>query len=156
MAKPIPAPDEMDLREPTERDVKGALEIEPMALQEEFVRVPADLGYWNMQYAKWYARARRAYADRKRVEAQALLDVKAQAQAAGEKITEAVAGARVEVDPRVVDARRREVDTEARQVFAYGIVDSLRTKSAMLQSLGAHIRAERDPVVKEETASNRR
>lgn len=129
---------------PSYNDVREQLTIDPVRLEEDFVRTPADLGYWNTQCAMWASRYKKAENDRKKTYAEVRVEVEDAVREAGGKATVDRLDALVLVDHRYVAAQEREMEALERKEFAFGIVDSLRHKADMLVSLGAHVRQEKE------------
>jgi hypothetical protein len=139
--------------------LKDCVRIEPLALEEEFVRMPADLAYWNERYAK----AVRAHliakidGDRSRAWARQALRIKFTNpenahMLGGGKVTEALLESHITVYPSVRAADDAEIEAEAKKIRLHGIIEAIRTKRDMLISLGANMRAEmqNDPMIKNE------
>ena len=136
---------------------KDCSDIIPEAVQEEFVRVPADLAYWNAKYAV----ALRVFLKAKTYEKQleALLSIEhREVLLKNGKATEKAVEQVVNSDERMVEARNSLIDAEVNKVHVWGILDAIRTKKEMLISLGAHIRQEMgdDPTVKAAYADAKR
>jgi hypothetical protein len=130
-----------------------AVKIEPLALQEEFVRLPSDLAYWNARYAD----AQRTFLVRKleldQLNARLRIELRERLLVTESKVTESMVDSRVELDDRYGNARLAMVEAEADKMHKYGAVDALRAKRDMLVSLGAHVRAEmqHDPQLRDES-----
>lgn len=130
--------------------------LDPLALDEEFVRLPADLAYWNERYAGAIRAHLVAKLDAAQVEAAVTLEIREEAAATGAKLTVADVEKRVELDPRVANAHVRLVETDAARQHARLRCESVAAKRDMLQSLGAKVRAEMaDPMVREQFAGRR-
>jgi hypothetical protein len=125
-----------------EQYLKDCLSIVPEAIQDEFVRIPADLGYWNAQFADAQRRALRGKATEKQVRASTYLRIKSAAVEKGTKLTEAALDASVEADEEVLEAVYNLVEAEADKARLYGVVDAVRCKREMLISLGNFLRVE--------------
>lgn len=151
-----------------EKYVKDSVFIEPVALEEEFVRMPADLAYWGAQYA----RSVRGYLiadmefDRTEAEVRILVRERLLSEAApdpSEKpakrgtVTESMVAAKVELDEDYQAARLALIEAEAEKVRVYGIVEAVKAKRDMLISLGANQRAEMkgDPVLRRDAQERR-
>ena len=137
MADAIEAPAEW-----TEREVREATIIEPKMLEEEYIRVPGDLAYWNEQFSRAREAHLRAELSREVEEAGLRLEVRAALVAKGEKATEATLDALVVTDPRYREMREREITADGRKQRVLGVLDAIRGKRDMLISLGAQMRAE--------------
>lgn len=118
--------------------VKDAVEIEPLALQEEFIRVPSDLAHWNERYAHTLRSYLLAKAEVKELEARLSLEYRETL----EKPTERAIETSVDADSRMVEARLRLIEAEVAKVRTDGVLEAIRAKRDALVSLGAHIRAE--------------
>jgi len=139
--------------------------IEPLAIEEEFIRLPADLAYWNERFAQ----ANRAFLiadiEEKRTEARLHLECRARLTVEkgedGKKVkAPTVSDIEAEVNGHedMQRAQDRLIAAEAEKVRLYGVLDAIRTKREMVVSLGAHMRAEMqgDPTLREQALSARR
>lgn len=133
-----------------EEAVTTVVAVEPLALEEEFVRVPSDLAFWNERFARAQRAVLLEKAVLERVEAELSELHRGMLKAAG-KATDAMVEERVHRDPTYQRQKKAVADAEYEKLRAYGVVDAIRTKRDMIISLGAHIRAEmaRDPVVRD-------
>ena len=123
--------------------VRDAVAIEPLAIEEEFIRLPADLAYRNEMYASAYRRFLVAKHEADRTYSRLMMEHRATLEASNDKRpTEGAIKASVENDPDWDLAQRRLIDAEVGKISAYGVVDAIRTKRDALISIGAHIRAE--------------
>lgn len=140
-----------------EQRVRECTDIFPEAIQEEYVRLPSDLAYWNKQYAEAQRVELKAKARAKRARADAQLRIRQEAADDGRKMTDKIAEAETEIDADVAEAEDFYADAVADRSRLYGVVDAVRAKKDMLVSLGAHVRAELegDPSLRAE-ARNRR
>lgn len=125
--------------------LKESVGITPEALTEEFIRVPSDLAYWGERYAEAVGVALRAYYGRKAAYAESLLRIKGIAKINAEKLTEADAAARAEIDPVYHQACLDEVEAEAQKVACKARFDAVVAKKDMIVSIGATQRAEMAP-----------
>lgn len=126
--------------------------IDPLALQEEFVRMPSDIAYWNERYSDAYRASLLAKAELERAEAILTIQTREELILNGNaRPTELVVTSTVTNDARYQAARGTYVEAEVERVRVNGILDALRTKREMLVSLGAHIRAEMrgEPTIRE-------
>lgn len=125
--------------------------IYPEQIEEEFVRTPSDVAYWNAQYADALDVFLKAEAHRKREWARLYLLKKAEASAAEERTTETSLKAVVEASDEYAEAVQAEILAEAQKERMRGHVDAVHTKRDMLQSLGAKLRVEMmsDPQVRQ-------
>lgn len=124
----------------------ACLEVAPEAIQEEFVRVPAEMGYWGERAASALKRYKLARAARELAEATAYLTHKAST----ERATVDQVKALVECDDAVKAAKATEIEAEAEAAAERNRYEAIRGKKDVLQSMGAILRAEmeRDPVVR--------
>jgi len=124
-------------------------QVEPLALQEEFVRWSGDYAYWNEKLAK----ASRLHASCKleREKIYSRLTLEARAMAGTSKTTVAEIEAKVMADPAYQTAREAETDAEVETERISGVLQALRGKKDMLVQLGYHQRAEMagDPTLRE-------
>jgi len=146
--------------------------IEPLMIQEEFVRVPRDLAYWNQRYSDAYERLLTAKHEWERTKATAELRIRAvnedamaveaettpddakpkpaKGRARGGGLTEAAVAARLLLDDAVYAARVAYIAAEAEKNHLAGVLDAVRSKRDAVVSIGAHIRAEMqgDPAIR--------
>jgi len=139
--KPLPDPDEY-LRE--------CVAIEPLAIQEEYVRLPADLAYWNAQYANAQRAHLLAKVNLDVLERELYPVIRAELEAGG-RATEKMIEAGIGQSEVWVEAKREVAEAEAEKGRLYGVLDAVRSKKDMLISLGAHLRIEMegDPVLRD-------
>ena len=136
-----------------------AVHIEPLALSEEFARVPSDIAYWNEVYAQSYHVWLELKLARERTWAQLYQEKQSFLLTLGKSGKGPTVGeieAEVTQAPEYLEVRSREIQAEAEKIRSYGMVDALRSKRDMLISLGAHQRAEmeHDPVIRERRIDN--
>lgn len=131
--------------------LRECVKIEPLAIQEEFVRIPADLAYWNSRYAQALRAHLMAKIDLDVTRAKLQPIVRLALQEAGAKVTESQVDAAIESHDSYVEHRRRVADAEVAKNELFGSLDAIRAKKDMLMSLGAHLRVEMegDPVMRE-------
>lgn len=132
--------------------LRECVKIDPLNIQGEFIRLSGDLAYWNDQYAEALRSYLTAEVDLKILKAQlepiarqALID-------AGGRTTEAQVKAFIEEHDQVIEAKRKEIDSEVEKARLYGVLDAIRSKKEMLVSLGAHLRLEMqgDPLLRDQ------
>lgn len=158
----------------------STVNLEPLAIEEEFVRLPADLAYWNMRYAKALEALLRAKRDRDLLERRHYMEgreilmgkAREAADTAASEAADMVEGgkkkASVKVSvkaptvgdiesyatthPEVLAAREAEIVAEVEKVKLQGIVDAVRAKKDMLIQVGARQRTEMesDPSLREQ------
>lgn len=137
--------------------VQDAVKIEPLAMQEEFIRIPADLSHWNAQYAEVLKAYLLAKARTEHEWARIWLETR-EALLADGKATEKLIESKAMCNPDWQKAHLSLVELEAEKARIRGIVDALEAKKEMLVSLGAHLRAEMesDPMVRRDQRQGHR
>jgi hypothetical protein len=137
--------------------LRDCVRIEPLVIEEEYVRLPADLAYWNARFSESVQAFLTAKMNAEEHEARQRILHREILLAAGGKATESQVDAAVTCDPSIREVRIKYIAAEARKHHIGGIVDAIRTKRDMLISLGAHMRAELqgDPVLKTDRANRR-
>lgn len=118
--------------------LKQVIDIDPLELEEHFRRLPAELAYYNSQYADAYARQ----LDAKRKLDRAHADTYHLVLDSGKKMTVQAINAAIEEDEMYTQARKEFTDAEADKQRLRGKVDVVLAKKEMLISLGAHMRSE--------------
>jgi hypothetical protein len=121
---------------------EDCVRIMPEAIQEEFVRIPADLGFWNERYAQALRAFLLSKLGRDETEARLYLHHRERMAAAGHKASEAQVDAAVRSDPEMHEANMRVVDAQVDYQRARGTVDAVSAKKDMVTSLGAQLRTE--------------
>jgi hypothetical protein len=131
--------------------------IEPEALEEEFIRFPSDLAYWNEKYSNATREYLLAKLRADETKAVVMLETRELATNQGLKMTVGDLEARVTLDDRVQDANLELVEAESKRQALRNRCEALMAKRDMLQSLGAKIRVEMmsDPVVREQMAASK-
>lgn len=140
-----------------EARVREAVRITPEALEEEFVRVPADLAYWSGQYSDALDAHLRAEGYEDRLEALLLIEKRQELLDAGAKVTESQVAAAVKTDARMQAAEEGRITAEVAVARLKGVVEAIRAKRDMLIQIGATQRAEmeRDPMILEKRSGAR-
>ena len=134
-----------------DRLLLDCVSIDPLSLEEEFVRMPADLAYWNEQYAQAIRDHLYAKHEHDKVRAAVMIELREDASASGAKLTVGDLEARVVLDDRVDASHVALIEAEAHKAHMRCRADAVIAKRDMLQSLGAKIRAEmNDPIVREQ------
>jgi len=118
--------------------IKKVIDIDPLDLDSHFRRLPAELAYYNSQYAEAYARQLDAKRNLDQVHASTYKLV----ADSEKKMTVAAINAAIESDPIYAEARRELVEAESEKQRLRGKVDVVLAKKEMLISLGAHMRSE--------------
>lgn len=131
--------------------------IYPEAIDEEYVRLSADLAYWSRQYEAALRNDLTADLEVSRAEARADQKVRAEAKLKNEKITEGQVKAAVVLDADFMAAQDRSVEASVAKAKAQNILKAIGAKKEMLISLGAGLRQEmeNDPVVRARVAIDR-
>lgn len=133
------------------------VQILPEALNEEFVRVGADLAYWNEQFSRASRRFLHTKMALEQTEARLSIQIREALNGGGARVTEAMIVSRVITDDVYTEVRLGHVEAEAEKVRLYGVLDAIRTKRDMLVSIGAQMRAEMnaDPTIKNHARNKR-
>lgn len=139
-------------KQPELPSAEDVVKIEPLAMQEEFVRMPADLAYWNAKLADVDKRFLLAKAQSEHSWAKLWLTTREKLLLSDGKATEKLIENTALADPEWQKAHLALVEVEAERSSIKGTVDAIRAKKEMLISLGATIRAEMDgdPMVRRE------
>jgi hypothetical protein len=133
-----------------------SVNTDPLKLDDEFVRLPADLAYWHGQAANALRAYQTAKIDTKRLEARLSIELREQQIHDGKKPTESTVAAAVETSDEMYEARKNLVGLEADYERIRGVVDAVRAKKDMVVSIGHQIRAElSDPIVRAAYADKR-
>jgi hypothetical protein len=133
--------------------LKRAVQIEPMALEEEFVRLPADIAYWNERHSHALREYLAAKIDREQIFGRLLTNPEFHATLQiliGKRPTvEQLKGA-ISCHDDYAAARLHENEADVERQRLRGCIDALAAKRDMIVSLGAHIRLEmmHDPIVR--------
>jgi hypothetical protein len=132
--------------------LRECVTIEPLALEEEFLRVPADLAYWGARFADAQKEAALAKLHRDEVEAAIDKEHRSDAAAMGEKVTEKVISSRVQTDERMKAIELSLIDAEALAMRTKAFADAVRAKKDMVIALGSQVRAEMaaDPSIRQQ------
>lgn len=133
-----------------------SVNTDPLKLDDEFVRLPADLAYWHHKCAEALRAFQTAKLDTKRLEARLRIEVREGQVAQGKKPTVDAVEAEVEMSEEMYEARLAVVALEATYERLRGVVDAVRAKREMVVSIGHQLRAElSDPVVRAAYADKR-
>lgn len=117
------------------------ISIDLVDLNDEFVRVPADISYWNGQLADATRIAMTAKLDLDRAKAQLFTTIRASKVDNKQPSIDTV-NAQVDADQDIYDLELDYILKEAERLRARGAVDAVSAKRDMIQSLGAKLRAE--------------
>ena len=102
------------------------VEVDPLLLDDEFARMPADMAYWAARYAESIKRFLHAEHARKKVQASVWIEERAQ----GGTIDDVKS--RVALSSAHIEATLEEIDAEAEKERLRGVVEAIRTKRDML------------------------
>jgi hypothetical protein len=142
-----------------EEYLRECLALDDFALDEEFIRMPADMAYWTALYAEAMRAWMLAKFEHERNAARLHHRTKAANDLGGQakKATVGDLEALVLMDPDYEVTYLALVDAEVEKVRLRGVVDAIATKKDMLQSLGAKLRAEMggDPMIRAEHKERR-
>jgi len=125
-----------------EQFLHDAVQIEPLALQEEYIRVAPDLAYFNERYSRALERSMIAKLAVDQTEARLQIAVRQALLNTSQKITEALVEASVTTHEDMTTAREEQIQADVEKSRLHGVLDAIRTKRDMLVSLGAHVRSE--------------
>lgn len=139
--------------------------IEPAALTEEYVRLPANVAYWSERHARTREALLRAKAAREHTAARVRLEVRERLtlimpDGNGGKArapTEATIEAHITLDPDYQQVKLAELEAEVAQLRVAGILEALRAKRDSLVGLGATVRQEMqlEPRIRDEVRHGR-
>jgi hypothetical protein len=138
--------------------LRDCVRIEPMAIQEEFVRMPADYAFWNERYRTALEAHLLAEAERERVWAGLFIIESQKANpATGKPASIEYAKAAVEGSNAYREVVADAIRAQAERERVRGILEALRTKRDSLVSLGAMVRQEmqHDPTVRTKLDNDR-
>lgn len=142
-----------------EKYLSECVRIEPLALEEEFVRLPSDLSFWNQRYSEVYRYWLQCKIEVGEVKARVQLEERDRLEnaAKGKRVTIGEVEDALVLNAEYQKAKMREITVEAEKVRLWGVLDALRSKRDMLISLGAHIRAEmsNDPLIRQQARIER-
>lgn len=134
-----------------------SVSVEPLALQEEFVRVSADLAYWGAQYAQATKRYLRAEHERKVSKAKLTLQAPIVLRAKGEKSSDPAIEAWVLTQDDYGTAVLLEIEAEAEKLRLWTVFKAIQAKQEALVSIGATMRKEMegDPIIRDRARQQR-
>jgi len=136
--------------------LQQVIDINPLNIAEHFQRVPAELAYYNQQYADAVSDYLISKAKCDRAHAVAYVDLAEATDSRGKKLTVAAIEAAIQLDAEYQAAKAAFISSEANKQELRGKVDVVSAKKEMLISLGAHLRVEMsDPMVKAQAAARR-
>jgi hypothetical protein len=136
---------------------RDCVRIEPLCMEEEFVRLPADLAHWNAQLSDAVRAFLLAKLNLEETEAKLTIVHREALIAENGKTTESQVAAAVTVDPKLHAARVMLIEAEVAKGRIGGFAEAVKAKRDMLISLGAQLRAEMqgDPSIRQTHANAR-
>lgn len=136
---------------PVDDYLYASVTVTPEAMEEEFVRAPADIAYWNSLSAQAMKAHLLAKWAAEKTEARLKVEMREQLVAEGKKPTESMVDAAVVLHPDMERDKLAAIEAEVEFVRVRGIAKAVSDKKDVLQSLGATYRAEMegDPMVRQ-------
>jgi len=140
------------------RNRLNTIQLDDMALDEEFRRTAQDLAYWNQRYTLALKAYLQAKHNSKTVWSRLYLEIRTDETAEGTKVTIEDLKSMVQVRTEYQDAELAHIEAEANKESLRRFVESAQAKKDMLQSLGAKLRSEMegDPAIRQLHAESRR
>ena len=136
--------------------LEEVVSIDPLNIDEHFRKVPAELAYYNQQYADCVESYLIAKAEVERQHALCFDRLSIEVDDRGKKLTVTALESKVQLDNDYHAAKIMMIKYEGEKVRLRGKVDVVSAKKEMLISLGAHIRVEMsDPMVRAQAANRR-
>lgn len=137
-----------------ELGLRERLRIEPLALEEEFIRCPSDIAYLAARYGHAVELLLRCKVFSKKIHGFILMEKRQELLDKGGKPTESQVEALTDQDERWIGAQYDEASAEREKVASKGNLDAMLAKKDCLVQLGATMRAEmeRDPVIRDRRA----
>lgn len=120
----------------------SCLDIEPTAIQEEYVRAGADIAYWNRKRAEAMKAFRLAELATKRIKARLRMELRETLTAAHGKATESMVDSAVETHDEYLRACEAQIEAECEYEKLRGDLDGVKKTKDMLVSMGADMREE--------------
>ena len=109
--------------------------VDDVAIQEEYMRLPSDMAYWTERYAAAKETHLVCKHQRERIYSTERAAVRAEMEAAGTKVTEGRIDEQVIPALKVEAARSVEIGAEVEVLRLHGVLEALRSKKEMLNSL---------------------
>lgn len=124
--------------------LRECVELDELQIDAEYRRMSADIAYWTGQYAEAHRSYLRAKFEHDRVSAKLHLEFKAASTLTdkGKGKTVADLEAEVTTHPDFCNSAVALIDAEVERQRLHGIVDAVKAKKDMLQSIGAKLRIE--------------
>lgn len=137
------AEDGPDLAPALQKERDEDLATDESDLHGEMMNIPNLLYKWRKRKQKAYFRQRAMRLYREAVVAKMATDLRQRAEVLGEKVSERGIAERIELDPRVVAARKVRIEAEYLYNELLNVVLSLESKEKMLVMIGADKRKDR-------------
>ncbi len=118
------------------------VKIEPLALQEEFIRQPSDLAYWNELCSRAIRKHLAAKLDLEMLESKLYLQQTAAIETQGKRATQKIVESEIHAQEEWHTAKLRVIECEADVAKLKGCVEAVRVKKDMLIQMGADRREE--------------
>lgn len=136
-----------------EAGLRERLKIEPLALEEEFLRCPADIAYIAALHGRAIEELNRAKVYARKIKGLVYNAHRQQMLDASLKPTEGQIEARLDQDERWIQAQLEEGAAENVAATARGNLNAIMAKKDMLVQMGATQRAEmeREPMIRDRT-----
>ena len=136
--------------------LEDVIDINPLNIDEHFRKVPAELAYYNQQYADAFEKYLRAKMLCERSHAESYKRISQEAENEGRRVTVSSLEAAVLMDMSYQMAKEDLVEAESEKQKLRGKVEVVSAKKEMLISLGAHIRVEMsDPMIRAQVKNNK-
>lgn len=119
-----------------------SVNVNAFSLNDEFVRVSADLAYWGAKFTEAHKTFLKSKLNLDVGEARLLIEVRERLTIEGKKPTESVVDAGVKSCIDYQALRIKHIDAEVERDRIRLILDAVRAKKDMLVSIGATVRAE--------------
>lgn len=138
--------------------LKDSVTLDPEALDEEMVRLPADYAYWNELHSVAFRQYHAAKMNEDMVRAARRMELREEKlDDKGKGPTVGDLDAMVATDADVQQAQLDTIEAETEMKRLKGVLDALSMKRDMVQSIGARLRIEMmsDPMVREQVEQAR-
>lgn len=138
--------------------LESCVSLYPETLNEEFVRLPADIAYWTHRFGEALRAHLRAKMEAERTRSRLRMEHRVRLEGVKDpttgkpaKATESMVDAAVDTDPAWEATRLAEIEAEVERVRLQGVCRALETKGHMVTALGNQILADKrsDPSLRE-------
>lgn len=155
--KPKPMREPISPEQSPDDFLADCVRIEPLALNEEYIRLPSDYAFWAEKYRVALERHLLAKAERERSWSKFYLHHSATYGPNGKPATVDYIKASIDTESEYVGAVTEAIYAEGDMTKMRNVLEAIRSKREMLVSLGATIRQEmsQDPVVRERERNKR-